>query len=71
MPRATWFANLALALGGVQLVVRGSPAGRPLLLLVSFVRYGAAPLIIPRASLQATRTSPTAGARRASMGTHS
>jgi len=47
-PELTWIANLALALGGVELLVRGLPAGRPLLLLVSFVLYGAALLLIPR-----------------------
>jgi hypothetical protein len=47
-PELTWIANLALALGGVELVVRGLPSGRPLLLLVSFVLYGAALLLIPR-----------------------
>lgn len=50
MPELTWVANLTLALGGVELVVRGLPAGRPLLLLVSFVLYGAALLLIPRLS---------------------
>ena len=49
-PGLTWIVNLALALGGVELVVRGLPAGRPLLLLVSFVLYGAALLLIPRLS---------------------
>ncbi len=47
-PELTWIANLALALAGVELVVRGLPSGRPLLLLVSFVLYGSALLLIPR-----------------------
>ncbi len=47
-PELTWMVNLALALGGVELVVRGLPSGRPLLLLVSFVLYGAGLLLIPR-----------------------
>ena len=47
-PELTWIVNLALALGGVELVVRGLPSGRPLLLLVSFVLYGAGLLLIPR-----------------------
>jgi hypothetical protein len=47
-PEVTWIANLTLALGGVELVVRGLPNGRPLLLLVSFVLYGAGLLLIPR-----------------------
>ncbi len=47
-PEFTWIVNLALALGGVELVVRGLPGGRPLLLLVSFVLYGAGLLLIPR-----------------------
>jgi uncharacterized membrane protein SirB2 len=47
-PELTWIVNLALALGGVELVVRGLPGGRPLLLLVSFVLYGAGLLLIPR-----------------------
>jgi hypothetical protein len=47
-PELTWIAHLALALGGVELVVRGLPSGRPLLLLVSFVVYGASLIAIPR-----------------------
>ena len=47
-PELTWITNLALALGGVELVVRGLPSGRPLSLLVSFVLYGAGLLLIPR-----------------------
>jgi hypothetical protein len=47
-PELTWIAHLALALGGVELVVRVLPSGRPILLLVSFVVYGAGLIAIPR-----------------------
>lgn len=47
-PELTWIAHLALSLGGVELVVRGLPSGQPLLLLVSFVFYGAGLILIPR-----------------------
>jgi ABC-type arginine transport system permease subunit len=47
-PELTWIADLALALGGVELVVRGLPSGQPLLLLVSFVFYGAGLILIQR-----------------------
>ena len=70
-PEPTSVANLALAPGGVGLVVRSLPAGRPPLLLVSFILHGAALLLIPRACLHATGTRPRAGASRASMGTRS
>jgi hypothetical protein len=69
-PELTWISNLALALGGVELVVRGLPSGRPLSLLVSFVLYGAALLLIPRLA-PAARTNPSGGASSASVGTRS
>lgn len=43
-----WIAYLALILGGVVLVVQGLPSGQPLLLLVSFVLYGAGLILVPR-----------------------
>ena len=47
-PELKWIAYLALVLGGVELVVRGLPSGRPVLLLVSFVVYGAGLILVPR-----------------------
>jgi hypothetical protein len=47
-PELTWIAYLALALGGVELVVQGLPRRQPLLLLVSFVFYGAGLILVPR-----------------------
>jgi hypothetical protein len=44
----TWIAYVALVLGGVELVVQGLPSGQPLLLLVSFVFYGAGLILVPR-----------------------
>jgi hypothetical protein len=49
-PELKWIAYFALALGGVGLVVQGLPAGQPLMLLVSFVFYGAGLILIPRLS---------------------
>jgi hypothetical protein len=43
-----WIAYLALFLGGVELVAQGLPNGQPLLLLVSFVFYGAGLILVPR-----------------------
>jgi len=47
-PELRWIANLALVLGGVELVVQGLPSGQPLLLLISFVVYGAGLIAVPR-----------------------
>ena len=47
-PELTWIAYLALALGGLELVVKGLPSGQPLMLLVSFVFYGAGLILVPR-----------------------
>ncbi len=47
-PELKWIAYLALVLGGIELVVRGLPSGQPLLLLVSFVVYGAGLILVPR-----------------------
>jgi hypothetical protein len=47
-PELKWIAYLALVLGGVELVVQGLPSGQPLLLLVSFVFYGAGLILVPR-----------------------
>jgi len=47
-PELKWIAYLALFLGGVELVVRALPSGQPLLLLVSFVVYGAGLILVPR-----------------------
>jgi len=47
-PELKWIAYLALVLGGVVLVVQGLPSGRPLLLLISFVVYGAGLIAVPR-----------------------
>jgi len=47
-PELRWIANLALVLGGVELVVQGLPSGQPLLLLMSFVVYGAGLIAVPR-----------------------
>jgi len=47
-PELKWIAYLALVLGGVVLVVQGLPSGQPLLLLISFVVYGAGLIAVPR-----------------------
>ncbi len=47
-PELKWIAYLALILGGVVLVLQGLPSGQPLLLLVSFVLYGAGLILVPR-----------------------
>ena len=47
-PELRWIAYLALVLGGVVLVSQGLPSGQPLLLLVSFVVYGAGLILVPR-----------------------
>jgi hypothetical protein len=47
-PELKWIAYLALVLGGVELVVQALPSGQPLLLLVSFIFYGAGLILIPR-----------------------
>ncbi|HXX29756.1 MAG TPA: hypothetical protein VEJ89_03460 [Myxococcaceae bacterium] len=47
-PELKWIAYLALVLGGLELVVQGLPSGQPLLLLISFVVYGAGLIAVPR-----------------------
>lgn len=47
-PELKWIAYLALVLGGVELIAQGLPSGQPLLLLVSFVLYGAGLILVPR-----------------------
>ena len=47
-PDLTWVATLALVLGGIELALFELPSGRPLTLLVSFVFYGAALIVVPR-----------------------
>jgi hypothetical protein len=47
-PELKWITYLALVLGGIELVVQGLPSGQPLLLLVSFVFYGAGLILVPR-----------------------
>jgi hypothetical protein len=44
----SWIGYLALALGGIELIFEGLPSGQPLLLLVSFVVYGAGLILVPR-----------------------
>ncbi len=62
-PELKWIAYLALVLGGVELVVQGLPSGQPLLLLVSFVIYGAGLILLPR-------LAPPGGERLPSSGPH-
>ena len=47
-PDLTWVATLALVLGGIELALVELPSGRPSTLLVSFVLYGAALIVVPR-----------------------
>ena len=47
-PELTWVAWIALALGGVELLLVGLPNGRPSTLLVSFVLFGAGLILVPR-----------------------
>jgi hypothetical protein len=47
-PDLTWVATLALVLGGLELALVEVPGGRPSTLLVSFVLYGAALIVVPR-----------------------
>jgi hypothetical protein len=47
-PELTWIAWLALALGGVELLLVELPNGRPSTLLVSFVLFGAGLILVPR-----------------------
>ena len=47
-PELFWIATVALGLGGIELVLVELPNGRPLTLLVSFVVYGAALILVSR-----------------------
>jgi hypothetical protein len=47
-PELTWVATLALVLGGLELALVEVPSGRSSTLLVSFVLYGAALIVVPR-----------------------
>ena len=47
-PDLTWVAMLALVLGGIELAFVELPKGRASTLLVSFVFYGAALILVPR-----------------------
>ena len=47
-PDLTWVATLALVVGGIELALVGVPSGRASTLLVSFVVYGAALILVPR-----------------------
>ena len=47
-PDLTWVATLALVLGGIELAVVEVPNGRPSTLLICFVLYGAALILVPR-----------------------
>jgi hypothetical protein len=47
-PDLSWIATLALVLGGIELAVVELPNGRPSTLLVCFVLYGAALILVPR-----------------------
>ncbi len=62
-PELKWIAHLALVLGGVELVVQGLPSGQPLLLLVSFIIYGAGLILVPR-------LAPPGGEALSSSGPH-
>ena len=56
-PELTWIGSLALALGGVELLLVELPNGRPSTLLVSFVLYGAGLIAVPRL-LRRTESGP-------------
>ena len=47
-PDLSWVATLALVLGGLELALVELPNGRPSTLLVCFVLYGAALILVPR-----------------------
>lgn len=47
-PDLSWVATLALVLGGLELALVELPNGRPSTLLVCFVFYGAALILVPR-----------------------
>jgi hypothetical protein len=47
-PDLSWVATLALVLGGIELALVEVPNGRPSTLLVCFVLYGAALILVPR-----------------------
>jgi membrane-bound ClpP family serine protease len=47
-PELTWIAWLALALGGLELLLVELPNGRASTLLVSFVVFGAGLILVPR-----------------------
>jgi hypothetical protein len=71
-PELKWIAYLALGLGGVALVIQGLPSGQPLLLLISFVLYGAGLILVPRLIPPGRDpANPSGGAQRASVGTRS
>ena len=47
-PDLSWVSTLALVLGGIELAVVEVPNGRPSTLLICFVLYGAALILVPR-----------------------
>ena len=57
-PDLTWVAMLALVLGGIELAFVELPKGRASTLLVSFVFYGAALILVPRLAPPGRDLSP-------------